>query len=626
MSGDTVSVVEDSVKVEAPIAAPTGDEKADEADEAAKAEGSPEAAPSRLEARAPWVFGLAFALPTLLARYAPMTDLPLHEAVVGALVHMNDPKYYPPDLYHYNFGHPNQLFYLLAWPFAYIVGTTWAMKLVVAGTQVWLFTAAARFARYVKTPQWTALLVGALGLGWMFYWGLLANMLGLAALLYVIPTLDRFVERPTVKGALWSFAAMVLLYLAHETMMLCGCLLVGLFALGYGVFTRAFLLRLAPALAAFAMGTGHLWYAQRYRNQVNNLIPTLFHGTYHKFEIIPGVLFAGYEPYVRTLLFCVALMALLLFAVERWKERPALRGTPFRTLYVRYRFEILAGCLFLAYLVCPFTLSGSTLFYHRFFPPAYAIVAVVVAPHAAAGVPRKLARFVACTVPIASLLVAWPSFMDSDKVGRDLDAMIDHMEYKSAIIIVDMGPKPKGRLFAQSPMEGHVMAVRGGRTLFDFTRSPIAPAFMNPKYAWDEPYYRMQTQPIMIRPDHDLKRFRYVLFHTTHEDWGFVAEEAFGSDARLVAHQGEWFLFESTHLEKDLLAAGEPFPWPKPKSLRKRMKDIFRRLDGIPIPPDPVYDGPPPPQFPPVPEVPQEGPQDPQSIDPRSSHDPATEK
>jgi len=79
---------------------------------------------AKLEPYAPLFFGLMFALPTLLAGYPPMTDLPLHESIIGVLRHWGDPKYFPPDLYILNLGHPNQLFYFLALPFSYVVGTT----------------------------------------------------------------------------------------------------------------------------------------------------------------------------------------------------------------------------------------------------------------------------------------------------------------------------------------------------------------------------------------------------------------------------------------------------------------------------------------------------------------------
>src|SRR5512140_2173585 len=232
--------------------------------------------PDKLERWAPLVAGVLFAIPVLAARYPPMTDLALHEAVVAVLRHMNDPKYFSPGLYQYNLGHPNQLFYFVAWPLSYVVGTTWAMKLVVAGTQVGLFLAAARLARYFGTPRWTALLVGVLGLGWFFYWGLLANLLGLGVFLAILPNLDRFVAAPTWRGARSAFGLLLLLYGAHESLMVCAAFMVGLFALGHPLRERAFLVRLAPPVAMFGVTLFQIWWGQRLRAPYNQAVGTSF--------------------------------------------------------------------------------------------------------------------------------------------------------------------------------------------------------------------------------------------------------------------------------------------------------------------------------------------------------------
>src|SRR5262249_18531017 len=228
-------------------------------------------------------------------------------------------------------------------------------------------------ARHVGTPRWTALLVGLLGLGWLYYWGLIANLLGLTCFLAVIPVLDTFVAKPTLRGGLWSFASLLLLYFAHETVMLCACLMVGLFALGRGIFSLGFLGRLAPPAGAMVVAVLEFLWGQTMRPPANAAIPTLFHVWRHKWEIIPGALFAGYEVLIRNLMFAIATLAIVLFAIERFRERPRVlvRGAKIRDLYTRYRFEIFAAALFALYLALPFTLGGATLFYHRFLPPAY---------------------------------------------------------------------------------------------------------------------------------------------------------------------------------------------------------------------------------------------------------------
>ncbi len=547
----------------------------------------------KVERWAPLVAGLLFVIPVLAARYPPMTDLALHEAVVAVLRHFDDPKYFAPGLYRYNLGHPNQLFYFIAWPLSYLVGTSWAMKLVVAGTQMGLFLAGARLARYFGTPRWTALLVGLLGLGWFFYWGLIANLLGLAIFLTVLPTLDRFVTSPTPRRAAAAFGILLLLYGAHESLMVCAAFMIALFALGHPLPTRAFVLRLAPPVAMFGVTLLQIWWGQRLRAPYNQAVGTTFDPIGYKVSTISGVLFAGYEPYVRNLMLLLVLMAMVLLTLARWREEPAVRGRPRRELFVRFRFEIFAASLFALYLTMPMTVNGATLFYQRFFPPSYAILAVALAPRGAPSPAWRVPRLICLVAPLASLAIAWPSFVESHVMARDIEALAELTEYNSATALVDVGTTPTLRLFSASTFEGHVLAMRGGRTLFDFTRSPIAPAFMNPAYAWDEPWGRLQYKPIFIRPEHDCDYFRYVYFHSAGADLHRLAIAAMEPDARLVGTRGEWSLFESKHLKHGVLSPDGHLPYPRPHTLRKKMKDVLRKVNGEAIPAETPQEPPP---------------------------------
>jgi hypothetical protein len=155
---------------------------------------------ARAERHAPLAAGIALALPVLVAAYPPMADLPLHEAVVGVLRHYGDASYFPHGLYQLNLGHPNQLWYYAAYLLSVPFSTTTACKLVVAAIIVAIPLCAARLADHLGVTRWTALVVAPLGLGWMFFWGLIANMAGLAALLAVLPTLDKYVAKPDRRG------------------------------------------------------------------------------------------------------------------------------------------------------------------------------------------------------------------------------------------------------------------------------------------------------------------------------------------------------------------------------------------------------------------------------------------
>ena len=155
--------------------------------------GDPPERPSlraKLAQSAPLIAGIALAAPTLLARYPPMNDLPLHEGVVGVLRHFGDESYFPRGLYTLNPGHPNQLFHAAAWLFSLVVPTGLACRLVIALAQVAIMWTAARFADHLGRSRWGALLVAPLALGFTYYWGLVANLVGYGLLLYTLPILD----------------------------------------------------------------------------------------------------------------------------------------------------------------------------------------------------------------------------------------------------------------------------------------------------------------------------------------------------------------------------------------------------------------------------------------------------
>src|SRR5258708_18647436 len=121
-----------------------------------------------------------------------MADLPLHEASVGLLRHWSDPAFCPHDVYFVNLGHANQLFPLAVLAFSYVVPIAWASKIATAMTVALLPVGAARFADHVGAPRWTALLAAPVAVGWLFFWGLIQNLLGLAAPLALLPTIDPF--------------------------------------------------------------------------------------------------------------------------------------------------------------------------------------------------------------------------------------------------------------------------------------------------------------------------------------------------------------------------------------------------------------------------------------------------
>jgi hypothetical protein len=501
---------------------------------------------ARAERLAPLCVGCVFALPVLLVAYPPMSDLPLHEAPIGLLRHWGDTAFTPPTLYMLNFGHANQLFSFVVMALSYLVPIAWASKLVVAASLVALPLAAARFADHVQAPRWSVLLVAPVGIGWLFFWGLVQNIVGLDALLWLLPTIDHFASKPTARGAAVMCAAMVGLHFAHQAMQLVACAAIVVCSIGCNWRPRALMLRSIPVVFCFALAAAANRYAWSVSGPRHTHVPLfLFYSFWHKIDGISGVLFAGYEPYIRHLLLALALGGVALLALSRSPADPAegRARPPLPARLHAWRFVILGLLLFVVYLVAPANVQSTTLVYHRFLPPAWAIL--VIATSAGVTTTRPIARLACVVMPLASLLVAWPAFADSHRVYSDLDTFLDKIAIGSPIIGINLGPDPPHRLWNPSVAQGHIVAVRGGRSLFDYSQSPTSPITQRPEKQWQATRQRLEAEPFDLIPNWDFRHYRYLLISTTRPGLGEAVAMAIEDDARLIGQKGIWFLFES---------------------------------------------------------------------------------
>jgi hypothetical protein len=530
----------------------------------------------RLERALPWLCGLSLALPVLVAHYPPMDDLPLHEASVGLLRHWGDAHFAPPSVYFLNLGHSNQLFSVLDYLLSWVFPIRWASKIVVAASIVALPVAAARFADHVGAPRWTALLVAPVGLGWLFFWGLVQNILGLAVVLALLPAMDRFAAKPTPRGALTMCGAMILFHFAHQAMQLVALLAIVVCTVGSPIGgLRGAALRLAPVAVCAAIVGGDTVWAWRFAGPVQRgTLPTRWASVPYKLEEASGVLFGGHEPLIRHLIMVLVAAPVVLFALERVR----LRAGEERSLAERareWRFELLVLVLFGLYLAAPLTLKSTTLVYQRFLPPAWAILAVSAASHTAR-VAAVLPRALCVTAPLASLLTSWPIFVDAHHVYSDLEVLLPKIEPGSAIVSLNVGPQAPDRLWNPMVAEGHVVAVRGGRSIVDYTMSPVSPVSQRPSKVWAEPLKRLEGYPWRFRPGWDLTRYRYLLLYTPSPRRAAGIVLALTSTATLIGSQGDWYLFESRLPLVPIDADDAPLPAERPPTLRALTHEILK--------------------------------------------------
>jgi hypothetical protein len=536
---------------------------------------------------APVIAGTFLALPTLITAFPPMSDLPLHVGVIGVLRHLGDPAYFPPDLYHLNLGHPNQLFHLVAWALSYLVGVDWAVKLVVAGAQVGILAGGGRLARHMGVSPWAALLLSPLALGWGYFWGLVANLVGLAVLFFALPGLDRAADRPSVRGILTSGGWMILLYLAHESVMVVAGSAVLVFTLGYPLRARETAMRLAPLAIAVAIFFLHLAVQTQLAGsaEAGGLAATEFHSPLTNLAEVPATLTGPLDLVSRTALFSLAMAGIALFAVERWRARET-QGfrlhwpRPIAPFVHRFRYEIVAVLNGIAFFAAPFGVAGGTMFNHRFYHPAYALLALALAPQVTRRRVSLLTKVVAMTLPLGLLLVDWPQFEESGRSARELNKLIPEIAMSSAVAYVEADTDPGDRIFNTSTAACRLVPERGGRVLFSFTESLIAPARMETRFRWDEVRARVSVSSLDLSPPYDLHLFRYLLVHSRTPLLATVVAKALEPEAHVVDTSGEWTLLES-NLELVPIDSPQPRPPdPLPPFLRLRAAQVLRKAQA----------------------------------------------
>ena len=209
---------------------------------------------SLAERWAPLLATLAIVWPLAAYRYAASHDLPFHEEIVAAMRYHADPTRYPPDFFVWRVGMPNQLFYFLAYPLAFVVSPHVACTIVLGASVAGIVFGSAHLARYLGRTRWVAVAVAPIAIGFLFNCGFVGNVLGLGLFLWLLPVLDRFAARPTARGAAVTVLALLFLDFAHESIMTIGALAIVVLSAGRRLGVRETALRVFPpavALGAF---------------------------------------------------------------------------------------------------------------------------------------------------------------------------------------------------------------------------------------------------------------------------------------------------------------------------------------------------------------------------------------
>lgn len=526
------------------------------------------AAPNGQERVAPWLAALAVAIPVLAYRYPPMFDLPNHEEVVAAMRHFTDASRYPPGLLQWNLGHPNQLFYFLAWTVSLFVPVDTACKLVIAASVAAVPLATARLADHAGASRWAAVAAAPLGLGFVFYFGFVGNLLGYGILLGSLPLLDVLARDPTPRRAALGAAVLFALYEAHESALVAGCLALVALSVGRRFTLRETAYRLVPLLAAALVVVLEQVRAVRAMGPtLRDLPPVIDLAFWQKLDGAPQALFGLHGATATRAPFLLVLASLFLLALDRFRLRglPVARGL--RERLDAHRFELLGALLVLAYFAFPFSVQGAMWLHARFLAPGVAVLAVGLSPRRSAGAPpdgHRPARTAIVTrlAPIGSIVAVLamvrPAFEATSAVYRDLDPLLGEIEPGSATAPVDLVGGPlKNIVLSVGGVTARAAAVRGGRVAVSFLQtSPIPPVVIAPAHRWDGAMQRMAGDGAALRPAFDLARFRYVLAFVPEGEMDRVTR-AMAPEGRRLGRSGNWLLFEST-LPRSSILASEP--------------------------------------------------------------------
>lgn len=151
---------------------------------------------------------LAYALPCLMFRHLPMTDLPQHEAIVSIMRHLHDPSYGFGNYYEWAL---NRTLYVL--PYFFALGLSYVMP-VNHALHVTLFISLFLYPlgvllllKAIQQPQWLSLLALPIVYNHAFFWGFINFCLGVGLAFLVLSQL----VGPWSRGKGWIVAGLCLL-------------------------------------------------------------------------------------------------------------------------------------------------------------------------------------------------------------------------------------------------------------------------------------------------------------------------------------------------------------------------------------------------------------------------------
>ena len=481
----------------------------------------------------PLLLGVFMGAPTLLARFPPMADLATHVEIVSLLLHHTEPAYHP-ELYFSNWGHPNQLFHFLSFILGMAVGPFWGAKLVVFATIVGIVVGSARILRRMGRSLWITPAVTPITIGILYNMGLVANLLGIALLIWTLPLLEEWLRRPSLNSGTWMLGSLALLFFGHEMAMILFAGTSGLFGMVLWRGFRRYLLQTLP----FAITvTIHFW--ETYFHQIQVVEPG---GTSYGFLIDRWNLIVINIVGTHTAIALHALGVLVtLSLIALWF--PFERRT-FRRAMIHWRYGLLGLACFVLYWVMPENTHNATILYLRFLATAYLFALIGFAPRAMhVGFIRKALWG---SMPLAAMVGALPQYISADEQASDFEQLIPLIEPGSTVLAINTDMMGDHHAFAFFDVDAIVVAEIGGRSGHSFTETTISPIMMKEPLIWNRKQAHIYMTGGGFRPEQDFHYYRYVIIRSENPHKSRVLAKLMKPEGRFVGHIGSFTLFEST--------------------------------------------------------------------------------
>jgi hypothetical protein len=466
------------------------------------------------------------ALPFLVVRFPPITDLPQHVAQVRLFLEAIRDASSP---YQIQWFTPYSLVYA-------VLGFCWALLppehvgrigMLVIGL-LWVGAVHVLAARRGR-PAAAAVLASLLFFSHVMYWGFYSFAMGWPVFVLWLVLTTRGREEPFR----WQDAALLLgtaflLYLSHALWFAAGLAWLGLSTLAFRVPMRTALLRAASVAPMVIWAL--VWYrklaASSFAKPPNWRDAPIIRLTYSWFtEAAFGGLRGPTEYVIVGVLLAWVLVAL-------WQHRRALAHAVDREL-------LLAGAMFFGFsLVLP-TMYQNTMFFAERWVPAAVMLLLIGAPVPALkpALLRTAALGVFAVFCLSTAFV-WSSFERREMTG-----------FAGALAALPPGPRVLGLDFVQASLLikgrpflqdfAYAQVVRGGRVNFSFasfTPSPVVFKDYQQLPPWTN---ALEWFPEEVKRS-DLQYFDYVLVNALEEDHGTVARQLGLSP---VTAEGRWRLY-----------------------------------------------------------------------------------